>query len=368
MRLLSPIRPQRTGALSVWFLLALPLGLLLGLIAVNRLLLTDLRGIQEAVSDAAALAAAQALVDDHHLVGDLDPIEAMARLVAQQYADLNPIEGQKLQFVSPSFPEYDDILFERVPHPLDPVNTSIVRSVRVHGRNLRSRDAGVKLFGYPLYPLARVDLVTSAAGLLDRAVVGVRPLYGRNVPLAPIALDETKWNRFIESQIIGKAFNALPTGTFTVGVVEAIPLKIGTTDLNGVATQLSAGVTPAEIGAAPFNGEFIVPPAQTKATPAYLAAADYAPLVAPLQALQASGDARVWPIFSGFDQMTLEPLVNRFVAARVVNVTAVTNPMTMTTDAIQLTLRPTAFASPMIVTDTAQTVVNPYLSRVRLTP
>ncbi len=368
MRLASPIRPRRTGALSVWFLLALPVGLLLGLIAINRLLLADLRGIQETVTDASALAASQTLVDDRMLVGDLDPLEAMARLAAQQYADLNPVEGQKLQYVSPSFPEYDDILFERVPHPLDPANTSIVRSVRVHGRNLRSRDAGVKLFGYPLYPLARVDLVTSSAGLLDRAVVGVRPLYGRNVPLAPVALDETKWNLFIESQIIGKAFNALPTGTFTVGVVEAIPLKIGTTDLNGVATQLSAGVTPAEIGAPPFNGEFIVPPAQTKATPAYLVAADYAPLVPPLQALQASGAARVWPITSGFDPMTLEPLVDRFVAARVVNVTEVKDKLMTTTIAILVTLRPTAYASPMIVADAAQTVVNPYLSRVRLTP
>ena len=367
MRLLSPIRPRRSGALSVWFLLALPVGLLLGLIAVNRLLLADLRGIQETVNDASALAAAQALVDDHHLVGDLDPIEAMARLVAQQYADLNPIEKQKLQYVTPSFPEYDDILFERVPHPLDPSKTQIVRSVRVHGRNLRIRDAGVKLFGYPLFPFSRVDLVTSAAGLLDRAVVGMRPLYARNIPLAPIALDETTWKTMVESSLVGSAYNALPTATFTVGVLQAIPLKIGTANLNGVATQLKDGVTPGELSGAPFNGEFVVPPATSKATPAYLVPTDYAPLVAELQALQASGDARVWPVFFGFDG-TPEPLVKRFVAARVVNVTEVKDMMMTTTIAILLELRPTAFASPMVVTDPAQTEVNLYVSRVRLTP
>jgi hypothetical protein len=366
MRLPRPIRLRRTGALSAWFLLALPVGLLLGLLAVNRLLLADLRGIQETVNDASALAAAQALVDDHMLVGDLDPIEAMARLSAQQYADLNPIEGQKLQYVSPVIvPELDDILFERVPHPLDPNNTQIVRSVRVFGRNLRSRDAGVKLFGYPLFPLSRVDLRTSAAGLLDRAVVGMRPLYGRNLPLAPIALEETTWSLEVESKLIGSPYNALPTANHVVGAIQAIPLKIGAATLNDVATQLSAGVTPGDLAGAPFNGEYVVPPAQTKATPAFLVVADYAPLVPPLQALQASGEARIWPVFSGLGP---DPLVSRFVAARVVSVIGVVDPMTLKTTAINLVLRPTAFASPMVVTDPAQTAVNLYLSRVRLTP
>jgi hypothetical protein len=368
MRLFSPIRPRRTGALSAWFLLALPIGLLLGLIAINRLLLSDLRGIQETVTDASALASAQTLVDDHHLVGDLDPLEAMARLAAQQYADFNPIEGQKLQYVTPSFPEFDDILFERVPHPLDPLNTQIVRSVRVHGRNLRIRDAGVKLFGYPLFPLSRVDLVTTSAGLLDRAVVGMRPLYARNIPLAPIALDEMTWNTMIEANLIGSPYNALPNAAYAVGVLQAVPLNIGTSGLNDVATQIGNGVTPADLQNPPFNDEFIVPPATSKAVPAYLVATDYAPLVPPLQALAASGEARVWPVFFGFDGMTAQPLVKRFVAARVVSATPVTDPMTMQTTAIALVLRPTAFASPMVVTDTAQTEVNLYVCRVRLTP
>jgi hypothetical protein len=87
-------------------------------------------------------------------------------------------------------------------------------------------------------------------------------------------------------------------------------------------------------------------------------------LQACLTFLQTSGEQRIWPLFSGFDQHN-RPIVSGFVAARVAKVFSGEG-------ALSFVLQPCVLLAPFAVTDSSRrgvsgrSIINPYICKARL--
>jgi hypothetical protein len=343
-------KSRRRGSLSAWLLFALPVLLMLMFVGVNAQYMNFSRATQERVTDASALAAAQVMVDDAMLMGNptnIANLEAVAAMQAQQYASYNPLANVALSYGAA------DIAFVQIANPLNS-SLMLVQSVQVTGQRTSANNNPVPLFGGGLFSTGAVDVVTRSKATLDHGIAGFRPVFHQNVPLAPIALLQMDWQTQVET---GYSPPPLPTYTVTLGTPTASFLQIGTSSDADLATQLTAGITPAQLAGAPFNGQFAANGANPLSVPTF-AVMNPADLSAALTALQTSSAKRAWPLFSaaGMGNTT----VVGFVAARIQTVT------TNKDGSLTLTLVPTFMGEPSALTGPTQPI-NPYLCRVHLT-
>jgi hypothetical protein len=347
------LRRRRTGSLTAWTLFAFPLLLALTFFAVNLQLINASKSGQEAMTDASALAAAQTMVDDEMLAGDaisIDDLERRAALLAQRYADLNRLNPKPVIYAD------SDITFTTLANPYDGAR-SLVESVTITARRTDANDnSSVPLVARGLFTLRSVDIVTASKGLLDRQVAGLRPVFLSNLPLAPIAFQQTDWSTQIEA-----AYD--PSNLYTVILDDpskAAFLSIGTSSEAELINQLANGVNPAQLNNAPYNGAFLLDASTGLTTPTLaVTPTDLQPV---LQSLIDNRVQRVWPLFSvaGGGSAT----VVRLMAARVTSAT-VTKVNPMGPDVLLVTLQPTFLSSPAVVTEPVRPT-NLYVCRVRL--
>lgn len=349
-------------------LFALPVLLALLFLAVNHLHLTFARAATQRVTDASALAAAQALVVDAHLTADANDLvglEQLAYAQAQLYADFNALSPATLMYdVTQPDPADNDIRFTTIDNPLDPTGKLLlIDSVEVIGR--RTGDSAVPIFGAPLFSLHCASIVTRSKAVLDRHVLGFRPVYQQNIPVAPIALWNIDWNAQVDVSIGSP--NTISSYSVNLGDADAPVssfLHVGKTTLTELSVQIANGITPADLTA--FGGEFVLSPAGTLLVPGDATSTDKTGLEAirtQLLALKASGAARAWPLAIAPLNASTVTVVD-FVAARVADVGPVQVGNGKGTS-LTLTLTPAFMSSPMVVTDPARPI-NPYLCRVHL--
>jgi hypothetical protein len=185
--------------MSVWTVLAMGALLAALALAVDGAHLWMARGELRNASDAMALAAAHALLDDRLLSnqpGVMRLVLARAYQEAQSYGQANPVLGrpQELLF-DPADPDNSDLIFGYRPDPnsrtflpaadLDEPN---INCVRVVARRTRQRGNPAGMFFGRLLNLPVADVVASTTVFLDRNIVGFKPPSDRPIPLVPIAL------------------------------------------------------------------------------------------------------------------------------------------------------------------------------------
>ena len=112
--------PRRAGSVTPFLLLSLMVLVASFAIAVDYIFLWQTRAEMQSATDAASLAAAQALVDDAQLTGDSAHIEKLfedARANAVRYAQLNRVLARPVR-LDPNYPDLPDgdILFGTVQH------------------------------------------------------------------------------------------------------------------------------------------------------------------------------------------------------------------------------------------------------------
>src|SRR5437868_6350821 len=171
--------PRRAGSITPFLLLSLMVLAASFAIAVDYIFLWQTRAEMQSATDAASLAAAQALVDDAQLTGDSARIEKLfedARANAVRYALMNRVLARPVQ-LDPNYPDLPggDVLFGTLDHPgatvfvpaqdtLDPFNTGLanVNAVRVANQRTATRGnpIGIPLGGLLLMPT--VDVVAAS--------------------------------------------------------------------------------------------------------------------------------------------------------------------------------------------------------------
>ena len=344
-------------------LFALPVLLMLLFLAVNHLHLTFARAATLRVTDASALAA-QALVVDAHLAADdndLLGLEGVAEAQAQLYADSNALSPKALVYdVTQPDANDNDIRFTTIDNPLDPSGTlKLIDSVEVIGK--RTGDSAVPVFGAPLFSLHSANIVTRSKAVLDRNVLGFRPVFAHSIPVAPIALLDTDWAAQVKVSV-GPP-NTVSTYAVNLGdpaSPKSIFLHVGQTSLSNLSVQIASGITPTDLIG--FGGEFVLSAGGTLEATGDATTTDDVGLNDirnELESLKAGGATRAWPLYSSTAK---NPVVD-FIAARVTDVGVVK--MDGGSFTLTLKLAPAFLSSPMVVTDAARPI-NPYLARVRL--
>lgn len=399
----SPTRARpRRGNVALIALVSLAALLMLLALAVGSAGLWEARGALENAADAAALAAAGDLVDDRALLANPSVQVALiqnARSDAVAYAASNLVQGQPLALgPNPTNAPDGDLVFGFVDlaqgvgftpagDVSDPTNPDVlaVNAVRVVARRTRDRGnpAGLLLGTWLAMPSA--DVVAAATAFLDRDVIGFRSTAGQALPVVPIALlsDPTGANPLAwEAQAArgpdvyrfdpaSRTFAPGSDGLHEVRVQIAqngCLLEAGVTTVAGAAAQVVGGVQP---GQAPDG--IVLGPDNTLTVLTFPGCgpapdtSDATLLQAALAQLQASGEARAWPLFRGAGPASGTAVLTGFVAGRVANVAAPAAGQPVT-----FTLQPAQLATATAVTDASRRgaggahVVNPYVCKVRL--
>jgi len=253
-----------------------------------------------------------------------------------------------------------------------------VNAVRVLARRTRDRGnpAGLRLGRWLSTPSA--DVRAAATAVLDRAVIGFRSTAGQPLPVVPIALlsDPTGANPLaweVQSANGPDAFQFdRVSRTFTPGsdglrevqvqlTLNGCLLEAGVTTVADASAQVVGGVRPAQApdGIVLGPGNLLSATAFPGCGPAP-GTPDAALLQAALVQLQASAEARVWPLYQsvgGAGAVTL----SGFVAARVANVAAAAPGQPIT-----LTLQPAQLATAAAVTAPGAAAPSPYVCKIRL--
>jgi Putative Flp pilus-assembly TadE/G-like len=414
---LLPGDSRRRGAVVFWLPLTM-LTLLAALaLAVNYARLWTIRAELQAAADAAALAGAETLVGDDLLRGDPKALPALLQRASAEailFAGKNLVQGQPL--VLPANPDNlagGDLVFGTLDRPRgsafvvavnvqDPTNTALaaVNTVLVNPRLTRARGNAPSLIFAPLIGQGAVDVQAAAAAMLDRDVIGLRPLGQQPLSLAPLALfsdpsgtDNKSWQYQVEQKNGTDVYRFDPTqntfvsdaagdGLYEFQAVLALDQSqvssanvslvfLGVSDATGVSQQLLTGVTAEQLqdqggqlvlelsdNHLAVNGSGVGPAAGSTALAA---------LQQNLQQLQQLAAPRIWPLYCSLNSGA-QPVLCGFVAARVVTVAG--------TDAnepvFRFTLQPTMISTATAVTDANQrgvggiAIVNPYICKVRL--
>ena len=366
--------PARPGAVSFAALIAIPVVLLLVGLVVYVALLRDSKVEVQNGADAAALAAAEALVTDDLLVAD--PGRAAARLdrsrdAAAALARANFSQGQPLTLDRNRDNDPDgDIVFGFQDRPLsafcavgqkgcacdhvNAVRVTLGRSPLPSPMGGRSSDRGVR---------------GRATALLDWHVVGFSPKGDSPVPLMPIGLSlaregvsesewEPEWRRgrdeWPPAEVDGR--NVAGDGIPEFEVVLGAPRR-GKGQSVGVFLRLGGGLTrdfvrqvqsgPNRDDLAKWTGEFSLGvhntvtvtgspecPPESDSNRAALEAA-----------LRAASGPRIWPLFSDADPETGDVRVSGWTGARVVAVERAGG------GGLLLRLQPAVVSHPSIVAD-----------------
>jgi hypothetical protein len=446
--MLSRNRPQlrtsggaarRPAKAALALLLALPVMLLAMALAFYAAELVETRTQLRNATDAAALAAAQTLVDDRLLLNApalMPPLLTRARQNAQEYAQLNLVFGQGLPldpnlrnhpdgdivFGTLAWPRSKTFLLPDLSKPMDPAWLAI-NTVRVTGHRNQRRGNPMWLHKGPLLSLAPDDAAAVSTATLDRDIIGFRPMGWQPMPLAPIALFSDppgllrhSWEFQVEKKRGADSWRILRQGRHPQigaggdGLHEMetylgssamrdmhraggdnlnrmlrqgqfscclLHLNNGNNGGNGsefsyLAQQLIAGISPADLPPA-WGGQLMLNPnnqlrvAGTPWGPSN-ESSDAMLLQSALNTLQLTAEMRLWPLFSSFDPSTGLPVLSGFVAARVVQVQAVSKKGRGITFSVQPCMMSTATA----LTDFRRRGIgsarlpNPYICKVRL--
>jgi hypothetical protein len=410
-------KDRRPGAVVAWLPFAM-LGLLAAFaFAVNNGRLATIRIEMQGTADAAALAAAETLVGDDLLRGDPKALPQLLLTSSSQatlFAGLNLVKGKPFALQpNPTNLADGDIIFGTLDRPRgtpfvlaanvqDPTNTALaeINTVQVKARLTRQRGNAPNMVFAPFIGLSSANVRTVAAAMLDRDVIGFRPLGQQPLKLAPFALfsdptgsDPKSWQNLIEEKNGPDAYRydaALQTfvqdsqgdGLREFAAVMALDasqaasanvslLFIGFDDASGAGQQLTAGITPDRL--ASLGGQLVLDRQDNHLTMTGRGvgpAANSTALTAiqqGLQQLRQTAQPRIWPLYCGFSDSN-QPVLCGFVAARVVTVAGVdpNEPV------FRFTLQPTMISTATAVTDANQrgvggvTVVNPYICKVRL--
>lgn len=429
--LFSPMR--RPGKAMLVLLVTLPVMLLAMSLAFYAAELVETRTLLRNDADAAALAAVQTFVDDSLLRKDPKRMKELlprARQNAQQYAELNLVQGQGM-YLDPNSsndPE-GDIVFGTLPHPrskefvLPDFTTNFdpkwlnVNTVRVTGRRQAQHPNGpVYLHNGPLLSRQPTDIAAASTATLDRFVLGFRPMGRQPLPLVPLGLFSFLpgtlkhcWEFNIEKRRGADNFKVRRNGPYyqilngadglhemdvflgageemgqsmkasrsdlnmqlRQGKFNCCMLYFGTSQAKELALQIVNGVDASHLSA--FGGQLVLGPGnqlQVKGTPwgPLGTSWDGKLLLNALKQLQATGQPRLWPCFASFDKNTSNPILCGFVAARVVQIKEKSGKGGSITFAVQ----PCMLSTGTAVTDYRRAGIgtaklpNPYICKVRL--
>jgi hypothetical protein len=351
-------RKVRAGAtLSMLLLFALPVFGILAFFGFNVMLLNQQKTAQEITTDACALAGSQSMVSDEALLGTkITDLETMALLVAQNYDTYNPLwpgtgPAEHLNIVA------SDLAFTTTSVPIGSSSLTLIDTMTLTGRRTTAHGNPVPILGGGLFASPTVDISTVSKVILDRQVAGLRPVYDKTIVLSPIAILSSTWVSQVETGV--------PLGNLTikVGSADTSFLQIGTADESDFAFQLSAsgGVNSGSL--AGLGGQFFIDFFSGLDVP-ILGGINPTDLKPALETLKTDGHARIWPLFSKTNGTTTN--VTRLIAAKVIDVSDITDPMTMAVTGVQITLQPSFLSAPAVLTDSARNI-DPYLCRVHLT-
>jgi hypothetical protein len=386
----SPSRSKRTSRRGAAISLMLPLflvGLLTLALAVDAGALYHVRMKMRTGTDAAALAAALALVDDRGLI---DSALARAQLLEDaraegiRYAVANGVSGLTDNALSGPGPV--DVVFDdgQDGEAGIPAGT-IPNVVRVRGFRTNARTVGVPLLMPQLFGLGYVDAVVRSRALVDRRVLGFRPLPGRSIPLVPVAIlsdpkgtNRQSWEYQISAephdnvafvsgqrQFVADAGDGLPEIVLTfpgsaVALVftqtDDLPRQVveglGARDLESLGGSLVPSRSSSPVKA--------IGPPELRSMGARLAGA--------IEEVQSRGEPRVWPLFEVPGATGGSIRISGFVAARIVRLDR-TSPM-------RLWLQPAAVATSTALSRRdvpanpkapgEPVPINPYIAKVRL--
>ena len=352
-------RNGRAGAtLSLLLLLALPVFLILAFFGWNVMLLSQQKTAQEIAADCCALAGGQSMVSDKALTGtptDIATLENMALLVAQNYDGFNPLWPGGMNPAAHLNIVAGDLAFTTLQVPIGADSLTLIDTMTLAGRRTTAHGNPVPILGGGMFASPTVDITVLSKIQLDRRVAGLRPVYDKSIVLAPIAIHASTWVAQVEK--------GLPLGNLTIqiGSADTSFLQIGTADESDFEFQLSAsgGVTPTNL--AGLGGQFFIDVFKGLDVPV-LSGVNATDLKPALQSLEASGHARIWPLFGTTDGIKTN--VTRLVAAKVIAVADITDPMTMAVTGVQITLQPSFLSAPAVITDSGD--VDPYLCRMHL--
>jgi hypothetical protein len=413
---------RRAGAVSIYFLLAIPVLCLAVAVALYSAQLNRARTDVHRTADAAALAAVQTLVDDRMLMSDpqaLFDLFEEARQEAQYYATENPAYGDPIELRSnqANDPEGDIVFGTFHPGRTDYVVADfgqpthdwmrLVNAVRVTAQRSQARGTAANLNDGPLLSRTPTDIIRYSTAIMDRSVIGFRQVDHKPIPLAPFALlsDPTgeiaeSWESQVEQQNGPDAWRfdrherkcrpAADGDTIHEMVVRlrareasgesqdgeqaqrrpnGCLLQIGTQSFSSLCQQFVAGVVSEHL--AEFGGKFVLDLDNTLIVPGSPLgpqpnSAEHALLLKSLQQLQLLGEPRIWPLFSRFDEGAGLPVVTGFVAARLTEVRSEDN------GDILFVLQPCVLSLVGAITESSRRgqgeapPINRYLCRVRL--
>ncbi|MFO0845112.1 MAG: pilus assembly protein TadG-related protein [Gemmataceae bacterium] len=399
------LRHRRRGSAAVWTLVAMTTMLTALALALNAGWLSAARQELTTAADAAALAAANELLNDAWLRQGKPGVAALlqdARAAAAAFAAKNRVLGRSLG-LDTAGPNGRDVLLgsydPATPGTLtkanlsDPAGLSLddVDAVVVAATRSARRGNAVPVLLGALVLQPSVDMRVSSLAYLDRDVVGFRARPGNPIPLVPIGVrsdpsgsDPASWEFQVRLRNGPDDFFVHPdTGLFAQGadqipeVVLELQLQPSGDPSQSTATlltigsgqasaQVAGGVTEQDLQS--HNGRLVLGPTDTLTLPGTglgpdLGSVEYQGLIAALKRLRDTGSRRVWPLVSAASggQVT----VNAFVAARVVQVEEAAG------GPLRLRLQPTVMAVPQAITDfsrrtTAYLLPNDYLARPRL--
>lgn len=393
---------QRRGGVSLGALIALPALLLLAGLVFYIGTLREARIEDQSGADAAALAAANALVGDGILVVDrtLSGASALqrtefARVAAHRLAHANFAEGQRLQLnPNPTNAPDGDIVFGHLDHPqggtFTPVPTGLFPTdptdpdqqptpaavaawagTRLNAVRVTTRRPPVKApFGGKTN---NREVLGQAVAILDFQVVGFHPLTDEPLPLMPIGLltdhlgevpngwdacarnglDEWRFDSSTQKFVPGS--DGIPEVRVVLGrqsqnrAVPGVFLQIGITSFTDLVGQIRTGIARPQL-VTDFGGRLVLGPDNMLLVPGTPDCptgvnASRQSLDDALKQLRDAGLPRVWQLVSGGDENTGAVQVTGWVAARVVSVGP------SETGGIALVLQPTVLHHPAVVTE-----------------
>jgi hypothetical protein len=397
---------RRPGSVSLAVLVALPVLLLLIALAVYAAELREARTYLENNANADALAAVEVLADDFLLLGEYAPADlfARSRQEAQLYAKANLVCGKPVELEkNDNNDPHGDIVFGRVEKPLAPhfvpakrqeshgISPSLVNAVRITARRTCERGNPLYLLRGPFLHRIPTNATFSSTAMLDREVIGFRPIHSRPVPLVPLALrsdpsgthkdswehhcregdDHWSFDRSSKPFRRVEAPDGLREFSGRIGNKEATVclLQIGSSDTMELAEQIERGILPAEFEG--LGGELVLDKEGRRIVPGTLigptaGTSAFEALAASLRSLRDRGEAYAWPLFREVDEKTQRPILTGFIAARVVDVQVDKEGM------LRFTLQQAVLCAASAVTvssrpkDAPAVSANPYLCKVRL--
>lgn len=406
-------RSRRRGRAIPFLLFALSLLLVAFAVAVNLHLLWGYRAEMQAAADAAADAAAGTLVDDDTLRGNpalMPNLLDRSRAAAIDFAERNHVQGRPFPLQqNPNNDPAGDIVFGTLDTPRgsplvlpgdthDPGNSALpaVNTVRVLAQRTQARGNAAGLLFGQFTGVFSMDIRAASACTLDRDVIGFRP-GATPLMLAPLALfsdptraDSRSWDFQIVGHNAPDSFRfdklaqtfvagpdglgeypaALATAANQVGSTNVALLNLGVTDMAGRVHQLLNGITADQLS--DLGGQLVLGPADNRLTVSGteigpgVGSSDLDDLHQALDQLRQTAAVRLWPLYSGTEVGSGNPVLCGFVAGRVVTV----NPPAAG-EPLQFSIQPTMIAVGSAVTDAARrgvggiAIVNPYVCRVR---